>query len=53
MGGGYGNSFYDISSDVERFLMVRTYIDDAAGEGSTGVIVVQNWFEELKRRVPN
>ena len=45
---------YDISSDGERFLMVRGYIEDAEGEDFTGFIIVQNWFEELRERlVPN
>ena len=41
-----GYQFYDISSDTQRFLMIK------AVEGSTGQInVVLNWFEELKRLV--
>ena len=48
-----GNDFYDVSSDGERFLMARPYIDDAEGEGFAGFILVQNFFEELKRLVPN
>ncbi len=47
---GGGNNFYDISSDGERFLMARQY--GAEGD-SKSVILVQNFFEELKRRVPN
>ncbi len=42
-----GYQYYDISSDGQRFLMIK------AVEGSTGQInVVLNWFEELKRLVP-
>jgi len=42
-----GMSYYDISPDGQRFLMIK-----AVG-GSTGQInVIQNWFEELKRLVP-
>ena len=38
---------YDVSADGQRFLMVKQ------GEQVPGQInVVQNWFEELKRRVP-
>ena len=44
-----GNDFYDVSSDGERFLMVRPVADDSQGE----LILVQNFFEELKRLVPN
>ncbi len=46
-----GDNFYDITSDDQRFLMVRPY----QGEGeaaATEVIVVENFFEELKERVP-
>ena len=47
-----GNNFYDITSDDERFLMVRAYEGDADAEGpATEVIVVENFFEELKERV--
>lgn len=45
----YGN--YDVTKDG-RFLMIKP--KGTAGEGatSTNVIVVQHWFEELKRLVP-
>ena len=39
---------YDISRDGERFLMIK----EGAGGESTECILVQNWFEELKRLVP-
>ena len=39
--------FYDVSGDDNRFVMMR-------GAEDTGqVIVVDNFFEELKRLVPN
>ena len=44
-----GDNFYDITSDDQRFLMVRPYEGEAA---ATEVIVVENFFEELKDRVP-
>ena len=51
--GGTANPFvnYDVAKDG-RFLMVKP--KGTAGEGapSTNLIVVQNWFEELKRLVP-
>ena len=37
---------YDISPDGQRFLMIKE--DPAPLE----LILVQNWFEELKRLVP-
>ena len=39
---------YGISSDGERFLSIKTADDVVAPK----VIIVQNWFEELKRLVP-
>ncbi len=39
---------YDVSPDGQRFLMIK---DTAAAEGPT-LVVVQNWFEELRQRVP-
>jgi eukaryotic-like serine/threonine-protein kinase len=41
---------YDVSPDGKRFLMIKP---SAAGQDSTPtIVVVQNWFEELKRLVP-
>jgi Tol biopolymer transport system component len=42
-------AFYDVSPDGERFVMVKR--DDETVQPSE-VIVVLNWFEELKRLVP-
>ena len=41
---------YDVSSDGQRFLMVKS--SESAGTAPTQINVVLNWFEELKRRVP-
>ena len=41
---------YDISLDGERFLMIKQSGSDETS--STEFILVQNWFEELKRLVP-
>jgi serine/threonine-protein kinase len=41
---------WDISADGERFLMVK--LDDRKPEPVTEMILVQNWFEELKRLCP-
>ena len=41
---------YDVSPDDSRFLFVKP---DPLDQGATSrIVVVQNWFEELKRRVP-
>jgi serine/threonine-protein kinase len=42
---------YDVSADGHRFLMIKdTAIDQTAT--ATSIVVVQNWYEELKRLVP-
>jgi len=40
---------YDVSSDGQRFLMVKE-IEQSSAAGQINVVL--NWFEELKRRVP-
>jgi serine/threonine-protein kinase len=50
--GGMGASArtYDVATDPSRFLMIR---DTNPGQApSTSMIVVLNWIEELKQRVP-
>ena len=42
-----GYQYYDISRDGQKFLMVREE------EQQTPIHVILNWFEELKRLVPN
>lgn len=41
---------YDVAPDGERFAIVRSSATDA--EGQAELIVVQNWFEELRQLVP-
>jgi hypothetical protein len=41
---------YDVSPDGQRFLMVQE--KERLHAKVTQMILVQNWFEELKRRVP-
>jgi Tol biopolymer transport system component len=40
---------YDVSSDGQRFLMLKPSEEEAA---PTQINVVLNWFEELKQKVP-
>jgi hypothetical protein len=40
---------YDVSSEGQRFLMVKPSEQEAA---TTQINVVLNWFEELKQKVP-
>ena len=45
---------YDVAPDGRRFLIIKQ--NGAAGDrldSATRMIVVQNWFEELKRRAPS
>ncbi len=42
-------SFYDVSADGQRFLMIKP-VEQA--QSATQIMVVQNWFEELKQKVP-
>jgi len=44
-----GGRDYDVSLDGERFLMIKDVEDTSA---TSQIIVVENWFEELKRLVP-
>jgi dipeptidyl aminopeptidase/acylaminoacyl peptidase len=39
---------YDVSLDGQRFLMLKAVDED---QGLQQIVVVQNWFEELKRRM--
>ena len=50
-GGGGSGRTYDVSSDGQRFLMIKAPRTDA-GAAPPSVIVVQHWDEELKRLVP-
>jgi serine/threonine-protein kinase len=46
-----GTRSYDVTADGRRFLMAK----EPTGDSTTApveIIVVQNWFEELKRLVP-
>jgi len=40
---------YDVSGDGQRFLMIKAGEEETA---LTQIVVVQNWFEELKQKVP-
>ena len=43
---------YDISPDGKRFLLIREGEQDADSASSAQLVLVQNWFQELKRLVP-
>jgi len=48
----YAGRMYDVSPDGTRFLMMKRADVDEASATRTNIIVVQNWFEELKRILP-
>jgi serine/threonine-protein kinase len=43
---------YDVSSDGQRFLMIKENITTDQGPTPTGIDVVTNWSQELKARLP-
>ena len=43
---------YDISGDGERFLVMRQPVAEDGSISTMELVLVQNWFEELKRLVP-
>jgi len=43
---------YDVSPDGRRFLMIKEGDGPSDDSSPPGIIVVQNWFEELRRLVP-
>jgi serine/threonine-protein kinase len=53
-GGGYFSELnlatYDVSPDGQRFLMIKE--ETSAAGLAPRIIVVENWFDELERRVP-
>ena len=51
---GYPLRGYDVSADGQRFLMIKdnTSAEQASNATPASMVVVLNWFEELKARVP-
>ena len=47
-----GAPTYDVSPDGRRFLMIKPIGSPEQTVAPTSLIVVQHWFEELKRLVP-
>jgi hypothetical protein len=43
---------YDLSPDGRRFIRIKSEGASDARPEPASIIVVQNWFEELKRLVP-
>jgi len=49
---GPGIRSYDITPDGQRFLMILPQGEPDSAASAQRINVVQNWFEELKERVP-
>jgi len=49
---GAASATFDVSPDGHRFLMIRPIKNSNEPEPPSSIIVVQNWFEELKQLVP-
>lgn len=43
---------YDVSPDGQRFVLIKETGSEGQASATQQIIVVQNWFEELRRRVP-
>jgi Tol biopolymer transport system component len=43
---------YDVSLDGQRFLMIKEDTGASATGPQASLVVIENWFEELKQRVP-
>ena len=43
---------YDVSSDGQRFLMVKDSAGTDRNAAPASLVVVHNWFTELQQRVP-
>jgi serine/threonine-protein kinase len=50
--GSGGNRNFDISADGQRFLMIKETAADDSPNRTVAMVVVLNWTEELKQRVP-
>jgi hypothetical protein len=44
---------YDASPDAQRFLVINAPTRQAAAAAPLRFVIVQNWFEELKRTLPS
>ena len=44
---GFGNRYYDVSPDGQRFVVVR---DVGEATQQTTIAIVQNWYAEIKDR---
>ena len=43
---------YDVARDGRRFLMIKEVREPGEVDRPALIVVIQHWFEELKRLVP-
>jgi hypothetical protein len=48
--GASPRAYYDVTADGQRFLMLRPV--QGAASAPPQLVLIQNWTEELKQRVP-
>jgi len=49
---GSDNPVYDVSPDGQRFLVVKNLSLASQSRAPARIVVVLNWLDELKQRVP-
>ena len=49
---GPAGRLYDVTRDGQRFLMIKNTVAANQTAAPLGMVVVLNWTEELKQRVP-
>jgi hypothetical protein len=53
LGGGEAfGRMYDVAPDGSRFLMIKEVSAGNDGAKPPSILIVQNWFEELRRLAP-
>lgn len=50
--GAYSSRSYDMSPDGQRFLMIKENVVRGQNATSARMVVVLDWFEELKAKLP-
>jgi hypothetical protein len=49
---GWLGTQYSVTADGKRFLMIKSAESETGAAESRKIIIVTNWFEELKQKVP-
>jgi hypothetical protein len=49
---GIAGRLYDVSRDGQQLLVLKPVSTPNEQRGPDRIVIVQNWFEELKARLP-